>query len=342
MNSAEPRWVKRPLGSNWGDFGRDDQLGRINWLDADAVRRGIAEVREGRTFSLSLPLDLPGGNALNASRFPPQVSPSIRRGKGHFNYDMSQEFDAAPDVTNDDMCVLFPQYSTHWDALAHVGGKFDTGVGASDATVYYNGYRGGVDIVAREVNGDRRSFAGKLGVDSMARHPVQGRGVLLDIARHHGDAGALIDFDGIRQILDADKITIERGDILCLHTGYARAILDMQGKPDKDALSKRGAALDGRDQRLLNWITEAGIVAIAADNYAVEKSPADRLTPGTAVYPLHEHCLFKLGIPLGELWYLSDLAEWLHSRQRTRFLLTAAPLALPGAVGSPVNPIATV
>jgi len=28
------RWVNRPEGSNWGDFGEDDQLGRINLLTA--------------------------------------------------------------------------------------------------------------------------------------------------------------------------------------------------------------------------------------------------------------------------------------------------------------------
>jgi kynurenine formamidase len=45
---------------------------------------------------------------------------------------------------------------------------------------------------------------------------------------------------------------------------------------------------------------------------------------------------------LAELWYLKDLAEWLHANNRNRFLLTAPPLRLPGAVGSPVTPIATV
>jgi hypothetical protein len=58
--------------------------------------------------------------------------------------------------------------------------------------------------------------------------------------------------------------------------------------------------------------------------------------------PLHEHCLFKNGIPLGELWHLTPLAEYLRAEGRTRFLLTAPPLRLPGAVGSPVTPIATV
>jgi hypothetical protein len=58
--------------------------------------------------------------------------------------------------------------------------------------------------------------------------------------------------------------------------------------------------------------------------------------------PLHEHCLFKLGIHLGELWYLTELATWLRQNRRSRFLLTAPPLRLPGAAGSPVTPVATV
>jgi len=61
-----------------------------------------------------------------------------------------------------------------------------------------------------------------------------------------------------------------------------------------------------------------------------------------ASLPLHAHCLFKLGVYLGEIWHLSDLADWLRANNRSRFLLTAPPLRLPGAVGSPANAIATV
>jgi hypothetical protein len=57
---------------------------------------------------------------------------------------------------------------------------------------------------------------------------------------------------------------------------------------------------------------------------------------------LHAHCLFKLGVYLGEIWYLSELADWLRAHGRSRFLLTAPPLRLPGAVGSPANAVATV
>ena len=79
-----------------------------------------------------------------------------------------------------------------------------------------------------------------------------------------------------------------------------------------------------------------------ADNYAVEGLPANESHPGCARMPLHEHCLFKNGIPLGELWHLTPLAAWLRENGRNRFLLTAPPLRLPGAVGSPVTPVATV
>jgi kynurenine formamidase len=104
--------------------------------------------------------------------------------------------------------------------------------------------------------------------------------------------------------------------------------------------------LDGYDKKLLEWIADTGVAAIAADNLAVERSSTLGVDPrmphrGPAL-PLHEHCLFKLGIMLGELWYLTELAAWLRQNRRSRFLLTAPPLRLPGAAGSPVNPVATV
>ncbi len=81
------------------------------------------------------------------------------------------------------------------------------------------------------------------------------------------------------------------------------------------------------------------------DNLAIENhrlpAPSDAAHPRTWLR-LHEHCLFKLGIPLGEIWHLTPLANWLRAHKRSRFLLTAPALRLPRAVGSPVAPIATV
>ena len=92
-------------------------------------------------------------------------------------------------------------------------------------------------------------------------------------------------------------------------------------------------------------LTDSGLSILAADNYAVEAQPARDPAVGIsrcAALPLHQHCLFKLGVHLGELWWLTPLARWLREHRRHRFLLTAPPLRLPGAVGSPATPIATV
>ena len=103
------------------------------------------------------------------------------------------------------------------------------------------------------------------------------------------------------------------------------------------------AVLNGRDEHLLQWITESGVSAIISDNVAIEDigGSLPENHNGT-ILPLHEHCLFKLGIHLGELWLLAELAFWLRENQRNRFLLTAPPLRMPGAAGSPVTPVATV
>ncbi|MGC1440522.1 MAG: cyclase family protein, partial [Burkholderiaceae bacterium] len=143
-------------------------------------------------------------------------------------------------------------------------------------------------------------------------------------------------------IMEQDKVSVESGDILVLHTGFSTRLLAWEKKPDPDQIHKICPVLDGRDQRLLQWITDSGIAAICADNYAVEDATAGKPAGPCALLPLHEHCLFKLGVPLGEIWFISDLAKYLRAQQRSRFLLTAPPLRLPGAVGSPTSPIATV
>src|SRR5712691_211674 len=211
--NASPRWKRRPEGSTWGDFGADDQLGRLNLLTPEKVRQGVAEVREGLSFCLSLPLDYPGGNALNPRRYPPVLRPTLRS---------------------------------------------------------------------------------------------------------------------------------KRPNMMLLHTGFDEVLLEMRKEPDAEVLRNSCAALNGRDPRLLDWITRSGLCALIADNYAVEVFPSVRHAGCCAALPLHEHCLFKLGVNLGELWQLSPLARWLREHQRYRFLLTAPPLRLPGAVGSPATPVATV
>ena len=70
------RWKQRPPGSTWGDWGEDDELGRINLLTPEKVLEGVREVEAGISFCLSLPLDYPGGTALNQRRYPPVLAPT--------------------------------------------------------------------------------------------------------------------------------------------------------------------------------------------------------------------------------------------------------------------------
>ena len=51
------RWKNRPEGSNWGDFGPDDQYGRMNLVTPTRRLAAMKEVSEGKVFCLSLPLD---------------------------------------------------------------------------------------------------------------------------------------------------------------------------------------------------------------------------------------------------------------------------------------------
>ena len=64
------RWKQRPPGSTWGDWGDDDELGRINLLTPEKVLQGVREVEAGISFCLSLPLDYPGGTALEPAALP--------------------------------------------------------------------------------------------------------------------------------------------------------------------------------------------------------------------------------------------------------------------------------
>lgn len=336
------RWKVRPEGSNWGDFGPDDQLGRMNLLTPENVLRGIREVEVGKSFCLSLPLDYPGGNVLFEHRKEFEYV-YARRGEGHnYNYQMSSVCDHFSDIISDDAVLLYTQYSTQWDGLGHVGQRFDVNGDGKPEKVYYNGYRAGVDIVGPD-DAESELGASRLGIENMATAGVQGRGVMVDLERIYGRERKLIGYDELMSALDYQKAEIEEGDFLCLYTGFADVVLEMNKQPVPEVLARSCSVLNGRDEKLLEWITDSGLVAICADNFAVEAYPAEQGEGERyPALPLHAHCLFKLGIHLGELWYYAELAQWLRENKRSAFLLTAPPLRLPGAVGSPVTPIATV
>ena len=183
-----------------------------------------------------------------------------------------------------------------------------------------------------------------LGIQHMAESCLQGRGVMIDLRSHCGDERRTVGYDELMAIMNKDDVEVSAGDLVCLHTGFADRIVAAAATPNPEPVGAVCTVLDGGDKKLLNWISESGLAALISDNVAVEQSSsvAREMTERGPVLPLHEHCLFKIGVPLGELWHLSELAGWLRENGRSRFFLTAPPLRMPGAVGSPATPVATV
>uniref|UniRef100_UPI0035CBEC9F cyclase family protein n=1 Tax=uncultured Sphingomonas sp. TaxID=158754 RepID=UPI0035CBEC9F len=344
-----PRWTVRPEGANWGDFGPEDQIGRLNLITSAHRRAAAAEVREGLAFCLSLPLDCPRDVELHPRRKPPELGWFLRGEDPTLNYPMDRVTPGQTDAVCDDKALLSLQFSTQWDSLCHIGAQWDAYGDGNCEITYYNGFRAGADV-----RGPVDYLAGgtplgppygalALGIDTIAATGLQTRGVMVDLFAHVGLQRVAVGYDQLMCILEADGVEVGSGDVLCLRTGFDRALLARYADPTAVFDRHRCSGLDGADKQLQRWIDETGLVAIVSDNEAVEVLPnaACDGTHGPHI-PLHHLCLFKLGIPLGELFLLSDLADWLRANGRSRFLFTAPPLRLPRAVGSPVTGVGTV
>ena len=319
------RWKQRPPGSTWGDWGDDDELGRINLLTPEKVLQGVREVQAGISFCLSLPLDFPGGTALNQRRYPPVIA---HRGHGRqadtfYNVAMSSmdKFGDPKyvDVWADDMVTLWLQYSTQWDSLAHAGAEFDADGDGVDEAVYYNGYRAGEDLVGPKA--DAKGDGGGTVLrppprpGAHGRHGVQGRG-------RPGRPGAS---PGPR--LARRRPQDPRGD----HGGRQRRRRARRHGPAPHRLRHRGPRLGpqprpGEDPHAVPVPRRPRRVTAGMDRRLADRRRWSRTTTrsrawwartatraGTRSFPIHNLCLFKLGVPLGEMWYLHELATWLRS-----------------------------
>jgi len=303
MNEDSLRRLGRSL-SNWGRWGSDDQLGTLNLVTPEHVRRAAALVRRGRAIPLGIPVAADGPQDGTFRSNPLHLMTdlgSTHRNPGGMHY-------------TDDVIVMGLQSTTQWDALAHI--YYDD--------LFYNGFER--DAVLSEHG------AGRLAID-VAVDRMIGRGVLVDAAGHAGvpwlPAGHAIQPEDLDEILDAQGVVVEEGDFLLVRTGWrARFLSERTGwMAEEPGLGIRCAA----------WLHSRGVACVAADNWAVEAVPSDA---GDLVAPLHMVLIRDLGMMLGELFDLEALAIDCAADGVYEFLFTAAPLAITGAVGSPMTPLA--
>jgi hypothetical protein len=130
-------------------------------------------------------------------------------------------------------------------------------------------------------------------------------------------------YEELMQTIERQQVVVKPVDLALFYSGFDRLLLDMDRKPDRERLFSQCATLDGNDPRLRQWIVDSGVVALCSDTIAVEWLGNMLADTGAARLPIHDLCLFKQGIFLGELRYLEELADWLAAHRRSSFLLPA-------------------
>jgi len=299
-------------GSAWGLFGDDDQLGCLNLLTPDRVLAAARLVRKGAVFSLNLRVDEPN---------PPLF------GRGAVKHTL---IEIGGGVGRDDyLDNFYPQASSQWDGLRHIRHPRDG---------FYNGVADD-EIVAG---------SGRLGIEHFANKGIVGRGVLLDVGRYLESQGSPLDYtsatiittDVLKASARAQGVTVQTGDVLLIRTGWLRWYLE-----DATPAQRRKLAADdftelsfpgiGPADAMAQYLWDLHIAAVAADNPGLEVFPATQETGF-----LHFRLIPHFGMPIGEMWQLDGLAADCAADGVYEFLLTSAPLNVPGGVGSPPNALA--
>ena len=86
------------------------------------------------------------------------------------------------------------------------------------------------------------------------------------------------------------------------------------------------------------WFRERDVAAVATDTMPFEVWPGE---DEAALLPVHLLHLVEMGMTQGQNWFLDELAKDCAEDGVYEFLLSATPEPFVGAVGSPVNPVAT-
>ena len=301
---------------NWGKWGPDDEIGTLNYTSAEDIVAAAQLVKKGKVISLALNFDHTGPQGAK-SKYPTMgrtnpIHTMLRTGTDAY----SGVLDARGIRAADDMVTMPLQCGTQWDGLGHV--------------FYENHMWNGYDC--RTVTS---AGALKGGIEK-TKEKMVGRGVLLDVARAIGQKWLPDGFAVTNELLDftAEKLKVEvrRGDFLIVRTGHVERKL-----ADKNWDGYSGGDAPGLAFETLDWLHKKEVAAIVTDTWGCEVRPNE--TEDTN-QPWHWIAIPIMGLTVGEIFDLGELARDCAEDKRYEFMFVAPALPITGGVGSPVNPYA--
>lgn len=278
--------------------------GALDLIGPQEVLAAVREVRSGRTVSLAAPVSTRSG--------PDNPEPAEHR--------LTAPVGGVPDPHGLDFARdrfamnVHGDADSHLDALCHV---------VYDGTLY-----GGVSA------GAALSPAGANALTvGLASDGIVGRGVLLDIPRLHGIAwmepGANVTAADLAEAEARQGVRVGRGDILLVRVGHRLRRAEL-GPWDT------ATARAGLHPTALELLAERQVAVLGSDG---NNDTAPSSTAGVA-FPVHVLAIHAMGLHLLDYLNFEDLAPLCAAEGRWSFLCVIAPLRLPAATGSPVNPLA--
>jgi kynurenine formamidase len=172
----------------------------------------------------------------------------------------------------------------------------------------------------------------RLGITN-AKQGVVTRGILLDIARLKGveylEPGAPIYVEDLEAAEREAGVRVGPGDVLFVRAGrWAR-------RADEGPWAT-GQIAAGLHASVAPWLHERGVAMLGSD-YTSDVLPSG--VEGVAM-PIHQLTLVSMGMWLFDNLDLEAVAAEAVEQGRWEFMLVAAPLAVPGGTGAPLNPVA--
>jgi kynurenine formamidase len=294
---------------NWGRWGPDDELGTLNYITPRKVREAAMLVRSGRRISMAIPINKVSGpdNPIPASLFAVQGHDvPVDQSKVRFGLDYLG-------------MACHGDTHTHVDALCHI--SYDG--------LTYNGRPAGE--VLKTTGATEQDVA-------VYSAGVVGRGVLLDIPKLRGakwlEPGEAVTRDELDECVASEGVSLGEGDILVLRTGHHRRRLELgpwDNNPPPVGEGKAGLHVDA-----IPWMHEKGIAAFLPDGDGeTVPSSVDGIT-----YPIHPLQVVAMGMLVSDSLQFEELVVACEEEGRYDFMVVGLPLRLPGATGSPWNPIA--